>query len=188
MRSSLIVILILLGNFCHAQWRQDTTISKKTLDSLQNELVRYKDASHYSYFNKIILNHTATVDSVYSVYKDTLIVTNYSKANTPLRKQETHFDKEGCKRWQIDTYNDTTGRKLYEERWNMGCNWENNISGFLQYRYRYHYDSTGKETRMTMESYDGGGHRVQRFYYTIDITGNKVVGKRVKLSKYAFWD
>jgi hypothetical protein len=70
----------------------------------------------------------------------------------------------------------------------MGCNSESNITGFLQYRYRYHYDQFGKEIGMTTESYDGAGHRVRRFEYTVDTNGNKVWGNRFKLNQYAFWD
>ena|SRR5579875_3755587 len=188
MRHFLILILTLVGQNSFAQWKQDTTISKKTLDSLYQELVRYKDANKQTYFNGLVARYTATVDSIYSTRKDTLTVFYYTKTSHPLLKQEIHFDKTGCKGWQYDTYFDTSGRKQYEEQWHMGCNQESDFAGFLQYRYRYHYDSTGKETGVTMESYDGAGHRVQKFEYAIDGSGKKVWGKRVKLNEHAFWD
>ena len=188
MRQSIFFILFFIGHVSFAQWRQDTTISKKTLDSLHQELVRYKDAAKQSYFKQIISRNTAIVDSLFSVSKDTLTITNYSKEKMPLRKQEFHFDKTGCKSMLVDTYFDSTGNKLYLEQWKMGCNWENNITGFLQYRYRYHYDPNGKEIGMTSESYDGGGHRVRHFEYNIDVNGKKTVTKNIKLSIHSFWD
>lgn len=152
------------------------------------ELVEYKNAVKQNYFSKIVDHYTAFVDSSYSARKDTLVISNISRAQRTLRRQEFHFDKTGCKQSLLDAYFDTSGRKLYEEQWKMGCNWENDISGFLQNRYKYHYDSTGRETGMTMESYDGAGHRVQKFDYTIDAGGKKIWGKRTKLNSYAFWD
>lgn len=128
------------------------------------------------------------VDTLYSPAKDTLTIINYTETIRPILKQEIQFDKTGCKRWQYDTYFDTTGRKQYEEQWHLGCNSENNITGFPQYRYRCRYDKIGNETGMTMESYDGAGHRVQKFSYIIGADGKKVWGNRIKLNKYAFWD
>jgi hypothetical protein len=188
MRQSLIIILILFGQVCHAQWKQDTTISKRMLDSLHQELARFKDAAKQTYFNHIIISNTARVDSIYTKDNTTLTITNYSLTKTPLRIQEIHFDKTGCKSLLNDTYFDTSGLKRYEEQWKMGCNWENNITGFLQYRYRYHYDKSHKEIGMTTESFDGGGHRVRYFEYTIDQNGKKNIIKNVKLFEHSFWD
>jgi hypothetical protein len=188
MRQSFVIIFLLVGQFSFSQVRQDTIISKKTLDSLLQKLVDYKDIAKRNFFGKIIAENTMSVDSMFSKQRDTLTILNVSWRKIPLRSQEFHYDKSGCKTLLIDTYFDTTGRKLYKEQWHLGCNWENNISGFLQYRYRYHYDSSGNEVGMTAESYDGAGHRVQRFYYTIDTNGKKVWGNRVKLNEYAFWD
>ena len=188
MRHALILILILPGQISIAQLKLDTTISKKALDSLYQELARYKDAKNQSYFNHIVSESTIRVDSIFSTDKDTLTIFYYSRANNLLRRQEIHLDKSGCRLWLNDAYFDTTGLKLYEEQWKMGCNWENNITGFLKNRYRYHYDSIGNETGMTMESYDGAGHRVQRFHYTIGMDKKKVWGNRIKLKENAFWD
>ena len=188
MRHSLTFILIIVGIVSHAQWKQDTTISKKTFDSLYQELVRYKDADKQTYFNHIVLNNTIRIDSFFTIAKDTLTIINYSKANRPLRKQEIYFNKEGCKSLSIDTYFDTTGLRLYQEQWKSGCNQGNAITGFLQYRYRYHYDRSRKEIGMTAESYDGGEHRVRYFEYTINSNGDKTLTKNIKLNEYSFWD
>jgi hypothetical protein len=177
----------LVGQNSFAQLEQDTTISKITLDSLYQELSRYKDANKQTYFTSLITKYSVMIDSIYSADKDTLTITNYSKTRRPLLKLEIHFDKKGCKRWQYDTYFDTTGRKQYQEQWHLGCNVESNIIGFLQYRYRFHYDKLGNEIGMTMESHDGAGHRVQRFSYIVGADGAKVWGDRIKLNKYAFW-
>jgi hypothetical protein len=188
MKQFCVIIFVIPGQFAFAQMRQDTTIPKRTLDSLLQKLATYKDILRRNYFDQVIEKHTISVDSVSSHEKNTLTVLNVSKTKTTLRKQEFHLDKAGCKTLLIDDYYDTTGRKLYKEQWKMGCGGENDITGFLQYRYRYHYDDTGKETGMTMESYDGGGHRVQRFTYTVQPNGEKVWVQRVKLNEYAFWD
>ena len=140
MRQFLIFILLFSGHTSIAQWNPDTTVSKKTLDSLYHELARYKDANNQTYFNQIVLRNTERIDSLVSIHKDTLLITNYSKTDKTLRKQEFHFDKDGCQSLLIDTYFDTTGLKLYQEQWKLGCNSEYNITGFLQYRYRYHYE------------------------------------------------
>lgn len=188
MRQFLLFIILISGHTSIAQWNPDTTVSKKTLDSLYQELVRYKDANKQIYFNQIVLRNTTKIDSSFSRRKDTLLITNYSKTEKPLRKQEFYFDKNGCQSLLIDTYFDTTGLKLYQEQWKLGCKTENNITGFLQYRYRYHYDKTQKEIGMTTESYDGGGHRVRYIEYNIDTNGKKNITKNIKLGKYSFWD
>jgi hypothetical protein len=188
MRLFLLLILTLFGQSSFAQWKQDTTISKKMLDSLYQELARYKDANKQTYFNGLVTTYTVRVDSIFSIAKDTLTIFNYTRTNRPLLKQEIRFDKTGCKRRQYDTYFDTTGRRQYEEQWHMSCNPESSITGFLQYRYRYHYDRSGNEIGMTMESYDGAGHRVQRFWFTIGPDGKSVWKDRVTLNKFAFWD
>jgi hypothetical protein len=79
MRHSLIIIPILVGLNSYAQWRPDTTISKKTLDSLHHELVRYKDAAKQTYFNQIVIGNTITVDSLFTVDKGTLTITKRIK-------------------------------------------------------------------------------------------------------------
>lgn len=188
MRQFLIFIMLISGHTSIAQWNPDTTVSKKTLDSLYQELIRYKDANKQTYFNQIVLRNTERIDSFFSSRKDTLLITNYSKKDNPLRKQEFHYDKDGCQSLLIDTYFDTTGLKLYQEQWKLGCNSADNITGFLHYRYRYHYDKTQKEIGMTTESYDGGGHRVRYFEYNIDTNGKKNITKNIKLGKYSFWD
>lgn len=188
MRQFLIFIILISGHTSIAQWNPDTTVSKKTLDSLYQELARYKDANKQTYFNQIVLRNTIKIDSFFSNRKDTLTIINYSKADQPLRKQEFHFDKNGCKSLLIDTYFDTTGLRLYQEQWKLGCNLEDNITGLLQYRYRYHYDKSQNEIGMTSESFDGGGHRVRYFEYKIDVNGKKNITKNIKLGVYSFWD
>lgn len=188
MRQFLIFIIVISGHTSIAQWNPDTTVSKKTLDSLYQELARYKDANKQTYFNQIVSSNTVKIDSLFTSGKDTLIIINYSETSKLLRKQEFHFDTDGCKRLLIDTYFDTTGLRLYQEQWKLGCNFENNITGFLQYRYRYHYDKTNNEIGMTSESFDGGGHRVRYFKYDIDKQGKKTVTQNIKLNQYSFWD
>lgn len=188
MREFLIFIIIISGHTSIAQWNPDTTVSKKTLDSLYQELARYKDTNKQTYFNQIVSRNTVKIDSLFSTRKDTLTIINYSKTYKLLRKQEFHFDIDGCKRLLIDTFFDTTGLKLYQEQWKLGSNFENDITGFLQYRYRYHYDKTNNEIGMTSESFDGGGHRVRYFEYEIDRHGKKTVTQNIKLNQYSFWD
>ena len=188
MKSSILILLIFLGQISTAQWRQDTTISKKMLDSLNHELFRYKNAAKESFLNQVVKTNTIKVDSVYSKNKDTLTIINYSKFNSPLRKKEIIFDNPKCKRFLIDTYYDTTGKMVYEEQWKLGCNSEDDVIGFLKNRTRYHYDNYGSEIGLTTEFWNGGGHRVRRFNYTKDIEGKKIWGERYILNEYAFWD
>ena len=155
---------------------------------MHQELINYKDAAKQTYFNQVLISNTIKVDSLYSEAKDTLTITNYSKSNKTLRKQEIIYNRRGCKRWMIDSYFDTAGRRVYEEQWNMDCNLDNNITGSLQNRKRYHYNDSGREIGMTQEFWDGGGHRVRKYNYSIDIDGKKSLVKFFKLSEYAFWD
>lgn len=188
MRHFLILILVFGVQASIAQWKLDTTISKRTLDSLHHELARHKDASKRTYFRQIVAHNSMKVDSFFTINNDTLTIINYSKTNKPLRTQEIHFDKAGCKSLLIEMLFDTTGLRIYQEQWKLGCDWENDITGFLQYRYRYHYDQSKNEIGMTTESFDGGGHRVRYFEYKIDTNGKKSITKSLKLSEYSFWD
>ena len=189
MRHYIAILLLLIGQNLFAQYNPDTTISKRTLDSLQHELARHKDALRINYLMDIVKNNTATIDSIYSHLRDTLSVLNHSSRGQVLRRQTLQLNSNGYKTFLNDAYYDTTGKLIYEEQWKLGLREEDNgITGFMSSRSRYHYDSLGRESGVTTEFWDGGGHRVRKVDYTIDASSNKVWGERHKLSQYAFWD
>ena len=188
MRLFLVSILILYGQSQFAQTRLDTTISKRTLDSLQSKLAEYKDREMKGYLKDIVENYTATIDTTYSARHDTLFISNYSKEKISLRRQIFTLDESGQKESLTDFYFNSSGKLLYEEQWKFRFFSELRITGSMPSRTRYHYDSLGKECAMTVESWNGGGHRVIKFNYLIDSVGKKIWGAKLILDKNYFWD
>lgn len=188
MKTCLSVLLILIAHCSTAQYKQDTTISKKALDSVLQQLASYKDGIKQRNLSSFISEKTFSIDTLYSAGKDTLTISNRDKNKRLLMTQVFYTDKAGCKTWLHHSFYDTTTRLMYQEHWKLGCDTEKDITGFLQNRTRFHYDSLGHETGMTQEFWDCRGHTVRKYNYSIDVYGKKIWGDKIILNKYAFWD
>jgi hypothetical protein len=191
MKHAFIIILLSIGYISFAQQPEDTTIQKKTADSLKTVKYRLKDANQKFLYRKRVLSELRDIDTLRTDINS--VVFNYiSKDDQLLQKTILKFARMDCISSELIEYFNKKGLLEYFEQWNYDCRTEEEISPgdkpferLLYHFERFEYDSLNRVTLRVF--YYPTIPYSRQIKYSYDSKGNQQAQIKV-IAENEFWD
>ena len=191
MKPVFIFILLSIGYISLAQQQADTTINKKTADSLKTVKYRLKDANQKFAYKRRVLSELQHIDTLYP--ESNSVVFNYiAKNDLLLQKTILKFARKDCISSELIEYFNKKGLLEYFEQWNYDCRTEEEgnpgndpFERFLYHFERFEYDSLNRVTLRVF--YYPTIPYSRQMKYSYDSKGNQQAQIRV-IAENEFWD
>ena len=191
MKPAFIFILLSIGYISFAQQQEDTTIQKRTADSLKTVKYRLKDANQKFLYRKRVLSELRYIDTLRP--ETNSVVFNYiSKNDQLLQKTILKFARKDCISSELIEYFDKKGLLEYFEQWNYDCRTEEEgnpgndpFERFLYHFERFEYDSLNRVTLRVF--YYPTIPYSRQIKYSYDSKGNQQAQIKI-IAENEFWD
>lgn len=173
-----------------SQKNSDTTISKRTIDSLKTEIHLLRSKANVLSWKYKVATEVKKLDTTLNTF-DSITIRYLTNDGKILKKQRVLFDKSGCKTHTTDYYYSNDTLLQYVEYWRYNCSKaEDNdpsdytITDYLQRCDRFLYDSKG---RLLLQVIDLSTPMTLRIEYRYNENGaREAISRRIKWNE--FWD
>lgn len=189
MRLFLLILVIAITQTCIGQFRSDTVISKRTLDSLQFTIFQQGETINrmqWAYETKL---NVKKVDSM-KFRQDSVKVNHLSKEGKIIKQEVLSYDKDGCIHYSEESYFNDEGKVAYAERWKFTCKQtatsedEKFFSGMRIHYERMQYDKQG---RISERVFWHSTPFTRRILYTYDADGKQHITTE-RITEHEFWN
>lgn len=189
MRFFLLVLTIAITQTCIAQFRSDTAISKRALDSLQFTIFQQKETinrMHWAYEIKVNVKKVDTL----RFRRDSVVVNHLSREGKIIKQEVLSYDRNLCIQYSEESYFNDKGQVAYAERWKFTCNKgvegenESFFSGMRIHYERLTYDQQG---RISERVFWHSTPLTRRILYTYDASGKQHLN-RERITEHEFWN
>ena len=164
------------------QFKSDTTVTIKYIDSLKRQLADLKERNNFLYWGYREKVYVSKIDTVF-IRLDSSIITFSLKDGSPLKRQFNIFDKNyDLVRYTIHYYNSKRQIKYIEDWQSMK---DDDFDGRLSSSERIEYDSLGRPSLSL--KYLQSARRTIRKAFFYDQNG-MIQTKTDVIKSYALWD
>jgi hypothetical protein len=194
MRFTHFILFLFISFVGWAQSSNDTVLHKRVLDSLEQEIFRYKDSTRRLTYEANVITGTSVLDTVCNG-KDSVLILFYNSNRRVLKRHVTYLAKDGCIIGEKTEYMNIEEKPEFEVTYDAPCYTKAEIieiekdgsKAFRKmtfYYTRYKYDSKG---RVVERFFWYPRVTVRRFTYTYYFNG-ETTSTSVRIKEREFWD
>jgi hypothetical protein len=189
MRLFLFILIIAITQTSIGQFRSDTVISKRTLDSLQFTIFQERETINRMQWAYEIKVNVKKVDTL-KIRQDSVVVNHLNKEGRLVKQEVLSYDKDGCIKYSEESYFSDKGKVAYAERWMFTCKLtaksddEKSFSGMRIHYERMKYDEQG---RISEHVFWHSTPLTRRILYTYDANGKQHPTIK-RITEYEFWN
>jgi hypothetical protein len=190
MRLLIYILISAITQNALGQFRADTIISKRALDSLQFALFQQKETINQMQWACQMKVNVKRVDSL-KIRQDSVVVNHLSGEGKIIKQEILSYDTKGCLSLSDKRYFNNKGNVAYAESWKFSCEKPPKVnddefffSGLRVGYQRMKYDEQG---RIVLRVFWHSTPMTRRITYSYDSAG-KQNQNRERIAEYEFWN